>query len=126
MNHMKRVYKREGLGSFPISTSVKAGDYVYTSGHGGYRRPDGEELEGIEAQTRQCFKGLEEALKAFEAGFEDVVKVNVYLARAEDFREMNKVYGSVFTGDHPARTTVVSDLVSPKMLVEIECVAYKP
>ena len=126
MNLMKKVYKRKGLGSFPISTSVKAGDFVYTSGHAGYRGPDGEELESIEAQTRQCFKGLEEALKAFEAGFEDVVKVNVYLARADDFREMNKVYGSVFTGDHPARTTVVSRLVSPKMLVEIECIAHKP
>ena len=55
-----------------------------------------------------------------------MVKVNVYLARAEDFREMNKVYGPVFTGDHPARTTVVSEPVSPKMLVEIECIAHKP
>ena len=126
VNRMKRVYKREGLGSFPISTSVKAGDYIYTSGHAGYRGPEGKELEGIQAQTRQCFKALEEALKAFDAGFEDVVKVNVYLARANDFGEMNEVYGSVFTGDHPARTTVVSGLVSPKMLVEIECVAYKP
>jgi len=68
----------------------KAGDYVYTSGHAGYRGPDGEELEGIQTQTRQCFKALEEALKAFDAGFKDVVKVNVYLARAEDFRGMNE------------------------------------
>ena len=96
---MKSVYKREGLGSFPISTSVKARDYVYTSGHAGYKGPDGTELKGIQAQTRQCFKALEEALKAFDAGFGDVVKVNVYLARAVDFGGMNEVYGS----DHPHR-----------------------
>jgi 2-iminobutanoate/2-iminopropanoate deaminase len=123
---MKKVYKRKGLGSFPISTSIKTGDFIYTSGHAGHRGPDGEDLEGIEAQTRQCFKRLEDALKAFEASFKDVVKVNVYLTRAEDFRDMNKIYSSIFTEDHPARTTVVSELVSPKMLVEIECVAYKP
>ncbi|MBN2334729.1 RidA family protein [Candidatus Bathyarchaeota archaeon] len=126
MVSLKKVYKRPGLGSFPISTSVKAGDIVYTSGHAGLRDADGNELEGIEAQTRRCLESLGEALAAFGAGYEDVVKVTVFLRDAGDFRKMNEVYSSVFKGDHPARTTVVTGLVSPKMLVDIECTAYKP
>ena len=126
MASLKKVYKRPGLGGFPISTSVKAGDTIYTSGHAGLRDADGNELEGIEAQTQRCFESLGAALAAFGAGFEDVVKVTVFLRDSGDFREMNEVYSSVFTGDHPARTTVVTGLVSPKMLIEIECTAYKP
>ncbi len=55
-----------------------------------------------------------------------MVKVTVFQRDADDFRKMNETYSSVFTGDHPAMTTVVTSLVSPKMLVEIECTAYKP
>lgn len=123
---MSKVYKRPGLGSFPISTSVKAGDFIYTSGHAGLRDGEGRELEGIEAQTRQCLSGLGEALAAFGAGFEDVVKVTVYLRDPADFKKMNEVYATAFKKDHPARTTAVTGLVNPKMLVEIECIAYKP
>ena len=53
-----------------------------------------------------------------------VCKVNVFLARAEDFTEMNDLYRQVFLeGDWPARTTVVVGHVIPDMLIEIECVA---
>jgi 2-iminobutanoate/2-iminopropanoate deaminase len=39
---------------------------------------------------------------------------------------MNEVYRSYFQKDRPARSTVIAGLVLPNMLVEIECIAYKP
>jgi 2-iminobutanoate/2-iminopropanoate deaminase len=56
----------------------------------------------------------------------DVVKVTVFLRGADDFVKMNEVYQSYFTGDLPARSTVVTGLVIPGMLIEMECVAYCP
>jgi 2-iminobutanoate/2-iminopropanoate deaminase len=39
---------------------------------------------------------------------------------------MNEVYRTYFVKDLPARSTVVTGLVSPDMIIEIECIAYHP
>jgi 2-iminobutanoate/2-iminopropanoate deaminase len=123
---MKEIYKHPRLGGFPISTSVKAGNFIYTSGHAGLKDEDGNDLEDIKSQTSQCLRNIEHALDAFETKLEDVIKVTIYLKNSKDFREMNEVYSSFFKKDHPTRTTIVTDLVNPEMLIEIECVAYNP
>ncbi|CAH0441635.1 RidA family protein [Ralstonia pseudosolanacearum] len=57
-------------------------------------------------------------------GWDRVVKVNVFLARREDFTEMNRIYAAhVQPGKYPARTTAVTPLPNPDCLLEIECVA---
>lgn len=43
-----------------------------------------------------------------------------------DFRKMNQVYLSYFKGGLPARSTCITGLAVPGMLLEIECVAYLP
>jgi enamine deaminase RidA (YjgF/YER057c/UK114 family) len=56
-----------------------------------------------------------------------VVKVNVYLTRREDFKEMNRIYAAHFqAGKYPARTTAITLLPNPDFLLEIECVAALP
>ncbi len=54
-----------------------------------------------------------------------VVKINVYLSRATDFDDMNRIYTTYFAdGRFPARTTiVVHALPKPEFLLEIECEA---
>ncbi len=86
----------------------------------------GEEVRGLEAQTRQCLDNIKEVLEAAGSSLKDVVKVNVYLRNADDFARMNEVYESYFTEDHPTRCTVVPGLANPNMLIEIECIAYCP
>lgn len=111
----------------PFSPGVKAGDYIFISGQVGHIDPKtGDEIEGIEAQTKQCIENMRELLRGAGSDLSDVVKVTVFLIRADDFVKMNEVYKSYFTGDLPARSTVVTGLVIPGMLIEMECVAYCP
>ena len=111
---------------FPLSSAVKAGDYIYLSGHGGFADKDGKEVKGIKAQTKYCLENLKQVLEKAGASLSDVVKVNVFITNADDFAQMNETYKDYFTKDCPARSTVVTSLVRPDMLIEVECIAYKP
>jgi len=115
------------LPGVPFSPGIKAGDYIFISGQVGHVDEKGNELKGIEAQTRQCLENMKRVLNAAGASLSDVVKSTVFLVRADDFASMNEVYKSYFTADLPARSTViVAALARPQIVVEIECVAYQP
>ena len=111
----------------PLSSGVRAGDFIFVSGQVGFEDPKtGMELKSIEAQTAQCLENVKAVLEAAGSAMTDVVKVNIYLKNATDFEKMNEVYRRYFTKDLPARCTVVPALTQPKMLIEIECIAYSP
>jgi 2-iminobutanoate/2-iminopropanoate deaminase len=110
----------------PLSPGIKAGDYIFVSGQVGTVDDKGREVKGIEAQTRQCLENMKLVLETAGSSLSDVVKVTVFLVTVDDFAKMNEVYQSYFPKDYPARSTVITGLVRPSMLVEIECVAYHP
>jgi len=110
----------------PVSPAIRAGDYIFVSGQPGFVAVGGKEVKGIEAQTRQCLENVRQILEAAGSSLNDVVKVTVFLRDASYFAPMNEVYRSYFPKDHPARSAVVTGLVVPNMLVEIECIAYSP
>ena len=110
----------------PFSSAVRAGNYIFVSGNGGFVDKDGRELKGIEAQTGQCLENIKQVLEAAGSSLSDVVKTTIFLANTSDFTQMNEVYQSYFPKDRPARSTVVTGLVRSDMLIEIECIAYKP
>lgn len=115
------------LAGVPISPGIKAGDYIFTSGQIGSVDDQGREVKGIEAQTKQTLENVKKILEAAGSSLSDVVKATVFLVNVADFAKMNQVYQSYFQKDYPARSTViVAALVRPEMLVEIECVAYRP
>jgi 2-iminobutanoate/2-iminopropanoate deaminase len=87
---------------------------------------DGRALKSIEEQTRQTLENLKATLEASGATMEDAVKVTCFLGAQEDFGKMNEVYLSYFTGKLPARSTCITGLAVPGMLLEMECIAYKP
>ncbi len=108
----------------PYSPAIKAGNYVFVSGQTGFVEPkSGKNLEGIEAQTIQCLDNMENVLKSSGASLSDVVKVTIFLRNEQDFSKVNEIYVKYFTNNKPARSTVITGLVNPKMLVEIECIA---
>ncbi|MBT4319529.1 RidA family protein [Candidatus Bathyarchaeota archaeon] len=109
----------------PFSSVVKAGNFVYTSGHTGSRDPEGNPLTTIEDQTRQTMINLKKTLDAAGVSFDDAVKATIFLKRMEDFGEMNGVYRSFYDDNLPARSTLVTNLVAESILVEIELVLYK-
>ena len=80
----------------------------------------------ISGQTRLVLTNVAKALKDAGLSLEDVVKTTVWIKNAADFALFDAAYAAMF-GDHrPARSTVVSDLVVPAALVEIEAIALRP
>lgn len=110
----------------PFSPGIRAGDYIFVSGQVGFVDAGGREVEGIEAQTRLCLENMKRVLTAAGASLDAVVKVTVFLRNEKDFSAMNEVYQGYFGKDKPARSTVITGLALPGMLVEIECIAYAP
>ncbi|TPW30276.1 RidA family protein [Pararhizobium mangrovi] len=114
-----------GNAPVPLSPAVRAGDFVYISGQTP-AGPDGTiVVGGITEQTTQVMANVEAALKLAGCTLADIVKTTVWLEDARDFAAFNKVYGSCFPSDPPARTTVESRLMVD-IKIEVEAVAYKP
>src|SRR5262245_6888591 len=110
----------------PYSQGIIAGDFVYVAGQGPTNPATGQKAEGgITAETEQVLKNIQAILAAAGCSMRDVVKVNVYLSHPGDFKAMNEVYARYFSEEPPARTTVQASTPIP-ILVEIDCVAYKP
>ena len=106
---------------------VRAGDFIYVSGQGPVD-PVSDQLviTGVEEQTTITLGNIARILAAAGASVTDIVKVSIFLRDISDFAAMNRAY-SAFFGDHkPARTTIESKFHKSEMLVEVDCVAYKP
>jgi len=86
----------------------------------------GKRVEGdITAQTRQVFSNLDALLVTAGSSRRNVLKVNVYLAKIEDFGAMNEVYKEFFNGTtFPARTTIQAGALPGGIGVEIDIIAY--
>ena len=110
----------------PFSPAVRAGDYIFLSGSVGTVNADGRELKTVAEQTAQCLENIKKTLAAAGASLDDVVKMTVFLCDAAEFGNMNEVYRQYFDKPYPARSTVIGGLAMPGMLLEIECIAYKP
>jgi 2-iminobutanoate/2-iminopropanoate deaminase len=111
--------------TLPFSNIVKAGGFVFISGHAALQDDEGNKLTDIESQTQHTMQRIKRTLDAAGVTFDDAVKSTVFLKRMEDFKAMNEIYGKFFTKNKPVRSTVVCDLVNPDLLVEIELILYK-
>ncbi len=110
----------------PISTAVRAGDFVFISGLMP-KGPDGQMATGgIAAQTKVVMERLRTVLALADCAFEDVVKCTVWITEANNFKAFNKVYQTYFTGPPPARSAVRCDLLLEGALLELEALCYKP
>ena len=115
----------------PIShftDAVRAGDLVFVSGVVAVDA-DGNLVGGddVVAQTRQVLENTRKVLAAAGCGFEDVVKVTIFLTDVDDRPRINPLRQEVFGAARPASTLVeVSRLAVPGAKVEIEAVALIP
>lgn len=108
----------------PLSGTVKAGCIV-RSAHIAKNPDTGELVTGdIETQSRQVFANLRQAMEAAGGSLADVVQVQAYLIDKADARGMNRVYREFFAAPFPVRATVVTDLLSPGIRLEIMATAF--
>jgi 2-iminobutanoate/2-iminopropanoate deaminase len=107
--------------------ALRAGDFVYVSGQGPIDPVTDKLAVGdVEFQTQLTLSNVRRILEAAGVGITDVVKCSVFLRDISEFHNMNRAYAAFF-GDHkPARTTIEAKFHQAEMLVEIDCVAYKP
>jgi len=109
----------------PLSPAVRAGDFVFVSG----QVPTDDQGHvmggGIEVQTHQVFKRIEQALALAGCNLSDVAKVSVWLHDARDFGSFNRVYMECFGEHRPARSTVEATLMIDAK-IEMDVTAYKP
>jgi 2-iminobutanoate/2-iminopropanoate deaminase len=109
----------------PYSPAIRVGDFVYLSGQGAADPSSGKLVTGdIKAQTKRTLENIQIVLRAAGLSMEDVFKVSVFLKNASDFQAMNEVYKTFFPTSPPTRSTVITGLLFPEMLIEIEVAAY--
>ena len=110
----------------PYSPGIRVGDLVFVSGQGAID-PSTSKFVGegdVKTQTKRVLENIQIILKAEGLSMDDVAKVTVFLKKASDFQAMNEIYRTFFPQNPPARSTIVTDLLFPEMLIEIEAVAY--
>ena len=111
----------------PYSPAVKAGGFIFVSGQGPNDPVTNQMSFGdIKHETRVVLNNIKRILEGCGASMADVVKCSVFLRDIPDFPRMNEVYKTFFGDTRPARTTVEAKFFQAEMLVEIDCVAYKP
>lgn len=108
----------------PLSAGRECGDLVFLSGQ--LALVDGKLVgSDIETQTDVAIDNIQRLLKLAGLQLHQIVKTSVWLSHAEDFAAFNRTYGNRFAAPYPARSTVVSQLLIPNALVEIEAVAKR-
>jgi len=106
----------------PLSAGIVSGEIVYLSGQLGL--VEGRLVPGgIVEQTAAAIDNVERLLGESNLTLGDVCKTTVWLVHAADFPKFNIAYGARFSEPFPARSAVVSKLLIPGALVEIEVTA---
>lgn len=116
----------EGTAAFSLGVAA-SGHFIFTAGMTA-RDPEGNVVGvgDMGAQVKQCFENVGDVLRAAGAGFEDLVKVTIYVTDIAAFvitRDIREIYMRA----RPASTAIeVSRLIHPDMMVEIEAIALLP
>ena len=122
---MKTIIHADDVTHSPrYSQAVLAGGLLFLSGTTGADprtgRPAGPT---IQEQTACALRNCELILHAAGASLQDVVEVQVLLARPEDFDAMNDCYAAFFPSDPPARSVAKLGVEVPGLLVSVRMVA---
>ena len=106
------------VGDDTCSAAVVAGDLAFLSHHAG-----GFDVDDPAHQTRAALDAVRRTLEQLGLPLSAVVQVNLYLRRVDDLRAACDVFPEYFGGAAPARTTITSDFVDPRCLVQVDAVA---
>jgi enamine deaminase RidA (YjgF/YER057c/UK114 family) len=108
------------------SRAVVAGGHVFVSGTAPIMPDDADPPPDAYGQTRRCLEIVESALKEAGADLDHVVRTRLLLTDASYIRDVLRAHAEAFGTARPACTGVVTGLLDPRWLVEIEVEALLP
>ena len=104
----------------PYSQAIRTGNIVFLSGQIPLDPNTMRLVEGIEAQIKQVFENLSQVIKAADASFDDVAKLNIYLTDLSHFTLVNEIMKTYFTEPFPARAAIGVASLPKGSLVEAD------
>ncbi len=107
----------------PISPAIREGNLIFLSGQLGMDDEGKVVSDCPEEQTEACIRRLQRILEGAGSSLSDISKANIWITEKQVFPAVNKVWAQFFGDSPPARSTVVSDLLIPGALVEIDAIA---
>lgn len=107
------------------SRAVVAGDWVFVSGTTGFDYSTMSIAGDLVAQTEQCLKNIDDALRKAGSSLKDVVRVTYVLPDGSEFERCWPVLRKYFGDVRPAAMMVSAGLADPRMKIEIEVTALK-
>jgi 2-iminobutanoate/2-iminopropanoate deaminase len=109
----------------PYNQAVRIGDLLYCAGQIPVDPATGNLVQGdIKVQTTRVLENIKLILQDQGLSLANVVKSTVFMVNLADFALMNEVYGSFFTADFPARSTIQVAALPKGASVEIEVIAH--
>lgn len=120
------------LGMYSHGMIAPGGEIVVVAGQVGMGQ--GGQVAGgdVVAQTKQALDNVRAVVEAAGCAMRDIVRLQTFLTHAEDIDGFMRARAEVFPryfpdGAYPPNTLlIVSRLVKPELLVEIEAMAVKP
>ena len=123
---MKRQNITSGSPFEPVmgySRAVRAGTHVFVAGTAPIMADGADPPADAYGQAQRCLEIILAALEEAGAGPEDVVRTRIFATSAAFFDEIAQAHGAVFGAIRPACTYVITQLLDPRWLVEIEAEA---
>ena len=109
------------------SRAVAAGDYVFMAGCTSVAGADFVHEGDAYAQTAQALRNVAAGLEPLGLSLADVVQTRILVTDISRWQEYGQAHREAFGDTMPAATMIeIARLVDPRMLVEVEAVAYRP
>src|SRR2546421_10770343 len=111
---------------------ARAGELVIVAGQVGLNADGRVPGDDVVSQTKQALENVRTVVEAAGCTMRDVVRLQTFLTRASDIGGFMKAREEGFPGYFPDKVyppntlLVVSRLVRPELLVEIEAMALRP
>ena len=108
------------------SRAVAVDKWVFVSATSGYDYASMTISEDVAEQARQTLRNIDGALAQAGTSLRDVVRVQVFVADADDWPHISGVFAEVFREIRPALTATVCGMIVPRIKLEIEALASRP
>jgi enamine deaminase RidA (YjgF/YER057c/UK114 family) len=109
------------------SRAVAAGDFVFVAGCTSVVGAEFAHPGDAYGQTAQTLRNVAAALEQLGLGLGDVVQTRILVTDISRWQEYGRAHREAFGETMPAATMIeIAGLVDPRMLVEVEAVAYRP